>query len=365
LNDFKDLIVSRLRQRIDAGAMSAASVRVERGDDLLLDWTGGRLDFNRDAAPATSDSVFLIASITKPMTCCAVAKLIERGLIDLDDPVAQYVPEFAANEKEGVLIRHCFIHTSGLPDMLPENEELRKANAPLGEFVASTCRTHLLFPPGTDLRYQSKGILMLAEVAERVADTRFRDFLAQEIFGPAGMASTHLGWRSDFEGRRVAAKVHDAEATSGWNHNSPYWRDFGAPWGGAHSTAADITRLLRLMLDRGTARDGRPVLQPGTARLMLADHTAALPGLPAHARLREGYGLGWRIHRLGESGWYGAAVPTGAFGHAGATGTLAWADPGSEVTFVLLTNGLLEPEEAGPTLQACSNIAAAALCGPS
>ncbi|MBM3957624.1 MAG: serine hydrolase, partial [Gemmatimonadetes bacterium] len=81
-------------------------------------------------------------------------------------------------------------------------------------------------------------------------------------------------------------------------------------------------------------------------------------------RLREGYGLGWRIHRLGESGWYGAAVPPGAFGHAGATGTLAWADARSEVTFVLLTNGLLEPTEEGPTLQSCSNIAAAALCGP-
>ena len=364
MNDFQDLITQRLAARIEADAMSAASVRIERRGDLLLDWTGGCLDFGPDAPPATSDSVFLIASITKPMTCCGVATLIERGLIDLDDPVAQYVPEFAANGKEGVLIRHCFTHTSGLPDMLPENEELRRANAPVEEFVASTCRTHLLFPPGTDLRYQSKGILMLAEIAERVTGTRFRDLLADEIFAPAGMESTHLGWRSDFEGRSVAAKVHAPGATAHWNHNSPYWRDFGAPWGGAHSTAADITRLLRVMLDGGTAQDGRTVLQPGSARLMLADHTAALSGLPAPARLREGYGLGWRIHRLGESGWYGGAVPAGAFGHAGATGTLAWADPASGVTFVLLTNGLLEPGEEGPTLRACSNITAAALCGP-
>jgi len=364
MSDFQDLIVRRLEERIDAGVMSAASVRIEQGSDLLLDWTGGRLGFNPGAVPAASDSVFLIASITKPMSCCGVAKLIERGLIDLDDPVAQHVPEFAANEKEAVLIRHCFTHTSGLPDMLPENEELRKANAPIEEFVASTCRTHLLFPPGTDLRYQSKGILMLAEIAERVTGKRFRDFMAQEIFGPAGMESTHLGWRSDFEGRCVAARVHDAEATRGWNHNSPYWRDFGAPWGGAHSTAADITRLLRVMLDGGTAQDGSAVLQPGTARLMLADHTAALPGLPTPARLREGYGLGWRIQRLGQNGgWYGSIVPAGAFGHAGATGTIAWADPDSDVTFVLLTNGLLDEE--GPTLRSCCNIAAAALCGPS
>ena len=82
----------------------------------------------------------------------------------------------------------------------------------------------------------------------------------------------------------------------------------------------------------------------------------------APARLAEGYGLGWRIQRLGESGWYGSAVPAGAFGHAGATGTVAWADPASGVTFVALTNGLLEDE--GVTLQSCGNIAAAALCGP-
>jgi len=364
MNDYDDLIIQRLQSRIDAGAMSAASVRIERGAELLLEWTGGRLDFGTDAPAATPDSVFLIASITKPMACCGVAKLIERGLIELDDPVAKFVPEFAANEKADVLIRHCFTHTSGLPDMLPENEELRKANAPLAEFVAQTCRTHLLFPPGTDVRYQSKGILMLAEIAERATGRRLRDLLSDEIFGPAGMASTHLGWRGDFEGRSVAAKVDDPEATAHWNHNSSYWRDFGAPWGGAHSTAADITRLLRVMLDGGKAQDGQVVMHPGTARLMLADHTGSMPGLPGAARLGEGYGLGWRIHRQGLSGWFGAAVPAGAFGHAGATGTLAWADQTSGVTFVLLTNGLLDPEDEGPTLQACSNIAAAALCGP-
>ena len=362
MTDFKNLIVRRFEERIEADAMSAASVRIEQRGDVILDWAGGRLDFDSGAAPIGTDSVYLIASITKPMTCCGVAKLIEWGLIDLQEPVAKYVPEFAANGKEGVLIRHCFTHTSGMPDMLPENEELRQDNAPLREFVASSCRTHLLFPPGTDLRYQSMGILLLAEIAERITKKPFRSFLAEEIFVPAGMDSTHLGWRPDFEGRTVVAKVADGQSTAGWNHNSPYWREFGAPWGGAYSTTADIARLLRLMLDGGAAEDGRPVLLPGTAKLMLGDHTGSLPDLPAPARLAEGYGLGWRIQRLGESGWYGSAVPAGAFGHAGATGTVAWADPASGVTFVALTNGLLEDE--GVTLQSCGNIAAAALCGP-
>ena len=361
MSDFNRRIIELLQSRIEAGAMSAAAVRIERGDELVLEWAGGRLGFDPDTAALTPDSVFLIASIAKPMACAAVAKLIERGLVDLDDRVADYVPEFAANGKEEIRLRHCLTHTSGLPDMLPDNEELRKANAPLEAFVASACRTHLLFPPGTDVRYQSSGILMLAEVVERVTGDRFRDFLAGEVLRPAGMADTHLGWRADFDGRRVEAKVENPEATADWNHNSPYWCDLGSPWGGVHSTVGDVARFLRLMLNGGATPEGWRVFQPGTVRLMLADHTSGLPDLPAAARLREGWGLGWRIPRLGDEGWFGSAVPPGAFGHAGSTGTVAWADPISGTAFVLLTNGLLDAE--GGTLKACGNIAACALCG--
>jgi CubicO group peptidase (beta-lactamase class C family) len=95
--------------------------------------------------------------------------------------------------------------------------------------------------------------------------------------------------------------------------------------------------------------------------MVLSDHTSALPLLPDAARLREGWGFGWRLQRLGDGGWYGSAVPSGAFGHAGGEGTVAWADPASGLVLVLLTNGQLDLE--GDTLKACGNIAAAALCG--
>lgn len=364
-DSFDDRIVQLLEQRIAAGdGMSAASIRIERRDDVLLEWLGGRMDFDSEAAPVTPDSVFRIASVTKPMSCCGVAKLIERGQIDLDYAVAEYVPEFAQNGKEEVLVRHCFTHSSGLPDMLPENEELRIANAPLPAFVEGVCRTPLLFPPGTDVRYQSMGILMLAEIVQRVTGVVFSDYMSAEVFGPAGMASTHLGWRSDFEGRLVTMNIDWPNRTdgsaAGWDHNSVYWRDIAVPWGGVHSSAADVARLLRVMLNHGESLDGVQVMQPGTARMMLADHTGALPGLSRRGRLSEGYGLGWRLQRRGESGWFGAAVPEGTFGHAGGTGTVAWADPASGVSFVLLTNGGLSTELRA--IHACGNIAAAALC---
>ncbi len=361
MSEFQELIVRRLENRIDANAMSAAAIRIERRGEVLLDWAGGRRDFSLDSSSASTDSVYHIASISKPMSASGVGKLIERGLIDADDPVTEYVPEFGLYGKDRVTLRHCFTHTSGLPDMVPGNIDLRKQNAPLSEFVAAACRARLLFKPGTDIRYQSSGILMLGEVAERVTGKPFRDYLAEELFGPTGMTSTHLGWKSEFNDRGIASKEKNPEVTGHWDHNSAYWRDFGGPWAGVHSTTADIARLLQMMLDGGVSSSGERVLEQGTVRLLLQDHISALPGLSVAARLREGWGFGWRIQRLGDGGWYGSAVPPGAFGHAGGDGTVAWADPETGTVFVLLTNGQLDDE--GDTLKACGNIAAAALCG--
>ena len=366
MSDFQELIVNRLEDKIASGAMSAASIKIERRGELQMEWAGGRRDFDSAAPPADTDSVFNIASITKPMVTSAVASLIERGLVDADNPVADYISEFSANDKGGVTLRHCSTHTSGLPDMVPGDRELRKRNAPMSDFVDAACSAQLLFLPGTDVRYQSAGILMLGEIVQRVADMPLRNYLTETIFKPTGMTSTNLGWREDFDSKSVIANVGNGafeggdDSTKHWNHNSQYWREFGAPWGGVHSTAGDVTRLLQLMLDDGRSSSGETVFKPHTVRMMLHDYTMAQPGLSTAARLREGWGMGWRIQRVGDGGWYGSSVPAGAFGHAGSTGTIAWADPASGVVFTLLTNGLQAVE--GGTLKACGNIAAAALC---
>ncbi|MDG0865461.1 serine hydrolase domain-containing protein [Candidatus Lucifugimonas marina] len=361
MTDFKELITRRLQDRIDAGAMSAAAVRVERRGEVLLNWAGGTYQFDKSSPAIDTESIFLVASITKPMVTSCFTKLIEQGLVDADDYVAEYVPEFGVHGKNKVTLRHCLTHTSGLPDMVPGDVGLRKHNAPMSEFVAAACNARLLFEPGTQVRYQSAGILMLSEISERITGKPIRQQLSESVFKPAGMESSHLGWRSDFEGRRVDAKVADAEVTNHWNHNSDYWKDFGAPWGGAHTTTADIARFLQMMLDGGKSTSGKQVFGVGTVRSLLTDNTNAEPKLSTASRLQESWGLGWRLQRAGGAGWYGSAVPARAFGHGGATGTLTWADPASGVVFVVLTNGLLDAE--GSTLKACGNIAASALCG--
>ncbi len=255
---------------------------------------------------ANKDSVFLLASITKPMTAVGVMKLVERGELRLSDPVRKYVPEF---RHERVLVKHLLSHTSGLPDMLPENEELRKSHAPLQDFVAGACRTPLLFEPGRQLRYQSMGILLAAEIVERLTKQKLSDFLKEILFRPLKMERSSLG----LGGRNIRDTVRSQlRSASDWDWNSAYWRNLAAPWGGGFASAGDVVRLLEYFLNP----DER-VLRPETALSMIADQNAGLD---------KAWGIGWGVERRKKT-----------FGHSGSTGTLCWAHPGTKTTFVLLT----------------------------
>jgi beta-lactamase class C len=200
--------------------------------------------------------------------------------------------------------------------MLPENEALRRRHAPLSDFVAATCKTPLLFRPGSEVRYQSMGILLASEIAQRITRMPFRDFLRREFFEPLGMRQTSLG----LGGRRIEDTAQcQVEAKEDWHWNSPYWRDLGAPWGGAHSTAADISRFLEVFL-----RPPENVLKRETVELMLRNQTEGM---------KEPFGLGWM---LGPT-IFGRPFNSRAFGHYGATGTVAWADKSTGIRCVLLT----------------------------
>ena len=304
-----------IAEKTASGEVREASLVVRRGGSTAAEVKPGR--------------VFLLASITKPMTATGVMILADRERLRLEDPVHKFIPEFAGGDRERITIRHLLTHTSGLPDMLPDNTELRRRHAPLSDFVAGVCRTPLLFKPGTQVKYQSMGILLACEIAQRITQMPFRDFLQRELFRPAGMTATSLG----LGGRRIEdTALCQVPEKSDWDWNSPYWRDLGVPWGGAHSTAADVTRLLELFLHP----DGR-VLKPETARSMIVNQT----------HLADPWGLGWMI----KPGTFGKNCSAAAFGHYGSTGTVGWADPKSEVTCVVLTtkpaaqsrDGLLGP----------------------
>ena len=349
-----------------AGERAAGLLRAAAGDDLpaaVLRVEDGRGEtFSAPVGDAADqDAVFLIASITKPLVATAAALLLERGELDLDDRAATYIPEFGQRDKFDVRIRHLLTHTSGLPDFLPDNDELRRREAPLSEYFASTCRQPLRFAPGVDISYQSKVYLVLGEVVERITGCDLPEFMRSELFEPLGMESTSLGWRDDLA-ERVIPATPAQDSDGAWIWNTDYWRRLGAPWGGAFSTTADLARIFRLLLDKGEFA-GRRILGRGTVRTLLTDYTGSMATLPAAKRLEQGWGLGWAIWRGGEvslgTGNFGSLAPVGAFGHSGATGTVAWADPATGTIFILLTNGRMPT--ARETLRRCGNVVTAAI----
>jgi CubicO group peptidase (beta-lactamase class C family) len=341
-----------IQAEVESGRMGAAALLVARHGRVVLHRGFGRLSPAPDAPVVRPDSVFLLASITKPVTACALMLLVERGRVSLGDPVNHYLPEFTGGERDKVLVRDLLRHTSGLPDMLPENIDLRRAHAPLSEFVRHTTTTPLLFPPGSEFRYQSMGVLLAAEIVERLSGTRLRDFEKKEIFDPLGMKDSSLG----LGGRRLSDLVICSPAPGtdsadderfGWN--SLYWRDLGCPWGGMHSTTTDLAILLQTILDGGVCA-GKQVFSPATVKAMTSDQ---------NAELKAPWGLGWA---LGRSHLYafGDLVSGEAFGHVGATGTMAWADPEAQVLCVILTNRPYSVDN-GRLLRLVSNAVAASV----
>jgi CubicO group peptidase (beta-lactamase class C family) len=348
-----------------AGQLPAAGVLVARRGV-----TTGPHFFGRQTPAVTSpslrsDAIFLIASITKPIVATGVLLLAERGLLKLDDRVEQYVPPFGRVGKHAVTIRNLLTHTSGLPDMLPSNLELRATNAPLSAFVAGTCKSHLDFLPGAGVQYQSMGFAMLGEVVHQVSGKLCSQFLRDEIFEPLGMHDTALGAPPDwFEGpnpkvNRIAdirlpeEQPHD----STWNWNTPYWRKFGAPWGGLLTTPADLARFGQMMLQQGTNGDRR-ILSPAAVAAATRNQLDAMPDIPEQERRCRPWGLGWRLNWPAHSANFGDFLGPRTYGHWGATGTVMWIDPDSESLAILLTTQPQEPQ--GSYLARASNAIVAA-----
>ncbi|MEX1020272.1 MAG: serine hydrolase domain-containing protein [Litorilinea sp.] len=312
--------------------------------------------------PMRPENIFLVASVTKPLTVTAAMLLVERGQLCLDELVGDIIPEFASKGKETVRVRHLMSHTSGLPDMLPDNQALREQHQPLSEFVKRMYDLELSFPPGTNIQYQSCGLAILGEIVERRAGTRLPQFLRTEVFDPLGMHDTGLGAAGLDHARIAEVNVGPDMEGKDWNWNMPYWWNFGAPWGGMFTTVSDFYRLLQMFLNGGEF-GGVRVLSPATTAVMTRDHTSDNPQIPAEVRYRQAWGLGWGLHwrRHPTAGWpyFGDLTAPGTFGHGGATGTVVWADPARELVCVIFTT---EPSALNQgILGRCSNLVAASI----
>ena len=355
-----------LNSWVSSREIPAASLLVGRRGCFLPPLFFGHHADRADASPLRDDAIFLIASITKPIVALAALQLVERGELALDDRVERYIPHFGKQGKHGITIRHLLTHTSGLPDMLPNNLELRGEQAPLSAFVEGACRLTPEFPAGRSVQYQSLGFAVLGEIIQRVSGLTCGAWLKQHLFDPLGMADTALGapdsWFDGPKPRvgriaelRLPPEQIDAQH---WNWNSRYWRQLGAPWGGLLTTPTDLGRLAAFLLGWSPQTETQ-VLSRLSIAAATRNQLEAMREVPADDRRCRPWGLGWRLNWPAHSANFGDLLGPGTYGHWGATGTVMWLDPNQDACCILLT---IRPQEpGGEFLARISNIVAASL----
>lgn len=343
-----------LAEETKSGRVTAASVLVARRGIIVLRSGWGTLAPDDGSSKAGPETVYILASITKPVTVTALMLLVERGQISLSDPVQKYLPEFQGPGREKVRVEDLLTHTSGLPDMLPENVNLREANAPLTDFVKGAMTTPLLFKPRTSFSYSSMGTLLAATIVERVTGRPLTQVMQQELFEPLQMKHSSLGLGERpvaYTARVQGDSFAETEiAMQRYGANSLYLRKLGHPWGGMHSTVDDLAIFLQMFLNRGTY-GGKRILGRATVEAMIADQNRQL-GHP--------WGLGWGLRKSSDWNAFGDLSSDQTFGHSGASGTVAWADPKHELVCVILTTRPWRKDQ-GFLLRRIANVVEAAI----
>ncbi len=328
---FEASALSRLRQTLDlaigAGETPGAVLWLERGADAAH-WAQGDLARTPGKHAMIEESIFDLASLTKVVaTLPSIMLLVERGRVNLDAPLREYLPEFATAD---ITIRHLLTHTSGLPAGIPKDTENPDwSGYDEGIRHATACQPDPA--PGSIFRYSDVNFILLGEVVHRVSGQTLDAFARSEVFKPLKMRDTTF--RPDATLRsRIAPTERDqhGEMLRGVVHD-PTSRRMGGVAGhaGLFSTASDLARYARMML-RGEC-DG--------VRLFKAETLQQMRSVQTPAAMPEQRGLGWDIDSK-YSRPRGLIYPAGSFGHTGFTGTALWMDPGSDSFYVLLTSRL-------------------------
>jgi CubicO group peptidase (beta-lactamase class C family) len=326
-----DAGVGVYREAVARGDLVGAVLLVARNGKVVLHEAIG-LRQHDAALPMEKNTMFRMASNTKPVIAAAAAMLVEREKFDFDDPVRQYIPSFDNYKSGFIQIRHLLSHTSGFrintlflqPYLAksaqhPDAPSLKLEAARFGEVGA-------IVTPGTSYAYSNPGYNTLGALIEIASGQPLEAFLRSEIYLPLGMADSYhheIAEKLDGKLQRMGAVYYERQAgngpwSAGWKPGDPPQAPFVRASGGMISTAWDYAVFLQTFLNGGVY-GGVRLLKPETIELMTTRQT------PAAAGAAGSYGFGWQL------------MEEGIYAHGGSDGTFAWVDPGRQIIGLVFT----------------------------
>jgi CubicO group peptidase (beta-lactamase class C family) len=332
VSDALDQLPAVVQDMMDRTGVPGVAVAVVANDQVVFAEGFGVRNIDT-GAPVDADTVFQLASVSKPLGSTVIAGLVGEGAVGWDTKMADIDPEFALNDPwvtANVTIADLYSHRSGLPDHA--GDTLEDLGGSREEVIHRLRYLEPDYPFRAGYAYTNFGLTAAAVAAAQHAGTTFEGLADSLLFGPLGMTSSSYR-HSDFVSRENRADLH-VQQDGAWVQAFERQPDAQSPAGGASSSARDMAQWLRLQLGHGMV-DGTPVIGPEALGMTHVPHAISNPAEPPFDRSPGFYGLGWNV------GYDASGTVT--LGHSGAfalgASTAVYLRPGDGLGIVVLTNG--------------------------
>lgn len=334
--------IGLFEKAVAADDIRGAVLLVARDGKVVLHEAVGWRDFDKKL-PMRKDTLFHVASNTKPVVAAAVLQLVEDGKLGLDDEVRQYLPAFDNEKSKAITVRQLLTHTSGLRipgvfakpllEKSAEHPDAPSLRAEVDRFGA----TGPAEKPGQSYSYNNAGYNTLGVLIEVVSKQPLETFLTQRLYKPLGMNDAfHRDSKEMVERRAAIASKKDGSWKATYNPGDAPRYPFVRSSGGLIATGSDYARFLQLFLNGGSW-DGQRLLKAETVRQATAPQTRSIYSAEEQEKRTAYYGFGWQV-----------STATGIHGHGGSDGTYAWVDPKNQIVGLIFTQspgGIIPREE--------------------
>lgn len=336
---------AQIDEWVKDGAVQGASIAIMHRGELVHKHHVGEA---KPGQPVTDDTLFGLASLTKPIAAAAFMSVCDEGLIALDDAVVDVLPEFGADvdplransmlelQRDSITFRHLLAHTSGLPENIDAELYSPSSLSSRYEQTDLMLRTPLTTAPGERLRYSNLGPGIAAQAAEVVTGKEFSTIVRERVLAPMELRNIILEPNAEDTARIAHLEDPANEGTDYETYNSAWWRETAVPWGGYYGSAEAMARFASSFLPGQES-----VLSAESIEAMTSDQVYGAEGgvESKYANWQPGFwGAGWEVKGTKPKHWTGNLTSPATWDHWGFAGTLAWCDPTRELAVAVFAN---------------------------